>query len=208
MSLNGWHYVSFDFAAKTGTSKDYKDNWALGYTPRWTVGVWVGNFDATSMQKVSGVTGAGPILHEIAHFMQQKYPATPFEKPEGIVSRAVCTESGLLASATCPHQQQEVFEKDNLPSTCSGHHKPVAGALRITSPSAGDVYKIDPAVARASQAVKFAAQCQEKKCIWQLNGKQLPQTTCAFFWPLEAGKQKISVQCNGQKQQLSFEVLP
>jgi penicillin-binding protein 1C len=50
----------FPVACKTGTSTDYRDNWALGYTPEFTVGVWTGNFNGTAMQNVSGVTGAAP----------------------------------------------------------------------------------------------------------------------------------------------------
>ncbi|MBI3565650.1 MAG: penicillin-binding protein 1C, partial [Elusimicrobia bacterium] len=44
--------LPFPFAAKTGTTKDYKDNWAVGYTPDWTVAVWVGNFDGSPMRRV------------------------------------------------------------------------------------------------------------------------------------------------------------
>lgn len=206
--LNSPLYVPFDFAAKTGTSKDYRDNWALGYTPRWTIGVWVGNFDATPMQKVSGVTGAGPILHEIALFMQQKYPSKPFEEPRGIVHRAICMESGLLAASGCTHRREEVFEQTNLPPVCSGRHDALATPLKIISPAQGDIYKIDPAVARASQAVKFDAHCKASQCAWQLNNKKLPQTSCQFFWPLEVGKQNLTVICDNKKQQVSFEVLP
>ena len=82
--LNSALSVPFALAAKTGTSKDYKDNFTLAYTPRWTIGVWVGNFDATPMQKVSGVTGAGPIRHDLAVYLQKKYPSEPCETPAGI----------------------------------------------------------------------------------------------------------------------------
>jgi penicillin-binding protein 1C len=47
-------------AAKTGTSKDMRDNWCVGFTARFTVGVWVGNFSGDSMWSVSGVDGAAP----------------------------------------------------------------------------------------------------------------------------------------------------
>jgi membrane peptidoglycan carboxypeptidase len=49
--------LRFDFpvACKTGTSTDYRDNWAIGYTPEFTVGVWVGNFNGSPMHGVSGV---------------------------------------------------------------------------------------------------------------------------------------------------------
>src|SRR5690606_41442788 len=43
--------LPFPCAVKTGTSKDYRDNWPVGYTPRHTVAVWVGNFDGSPMQR-------------------------------------------------------------------------------------------------------------------------------------------------------------
>ncbi|GAI44490.1 unnamed protein product, partial [marine sediment metagenome] len=54
--------LPFPCAVKTGTSANFRDNWAIGYTPHHTVGVWVGNFDGRPMQSVSGVSGAGPLF--------------------------------------------------------------------------------------------------------------------------------------------------
>ncbi|MBA5845283.1 hypothetical protein, partial [Escherichia coli] len=51
----------FFSAVKTGTSKDMRDNWTVGFTSRYTVGVWVGNADGSPMWDVSGVTGASPV---------------------------------------------------------------------------------------------------------------------------------------------------
>lgn len=53
--------LPFLTAVKTGTSKDMRDNWCVGWTPQYTVGVWVGNFDGEPMWNVSGISGAAPI---------------------------------------------------------------------------------------------------------------------------------------------------
>ena len=58
-------------AAKTGTTKDMRDNWCVGFTSRYTVGVWVGNFSGAPMHDVSGVTGAAPILRDLVHFLHR-----------------------------------------------------------------------------------------------------------------------------------------
>jgi penicillin-binding protein 1C len=58
--------LPFPLAAKTGTSKDYRDNWAVGVTPAHTIAVWAGNFDGTPMRSVSGVSGAGMLMQAIA----------------------------------------------------------------------------------------------------------------------------------------------
>lgn len=56
-------------AVKTGTSRDMRDNWCLGWSTRYTVGVWVGNSAGASMRQVSGVSGAGPIWHDLMQWL-------------------------------------------------------------------------------------------------------------------------------------------
>jgi penicillin-binding protein 1C len=79
--------LRFDFpvACKTGTSSDFRDNWAFGYTPEFTVGVWVGNFDGTPMQHVSGVTGAAPLLHDIIEHLHSRYGTSWYSMPTNVV---------------------------------------------------------------------------------------------------------------------------
>ncbi len=205
--LNSPLSVPFEMAAKTGTSKDYKDNFALGYTPRWTVGVWVGNFDASSMQKVSGITGAGPILHDVALAVEARYPSAGFIQPKGVKRASVCNETGLLAGPTCTHTHEEVFDEKNLPSSCNGQHQAAVPALQITSPQAGDIFYVDPATPREAQQLKLAANCAQNACRWIMDGKALPGVSCQTWWSLAGGKHVLSVTCNGQTDQLSFEVV-
>lgn len=206
--LNSPLSVPFPLAAKTGTSKDYKDNFTLAYTPRWTIGVWVGNFDATPMQQISGVTGAGPIMHDLAVYLQRKYPSPPFETPEGVTRALVCAQSGLLAGPACKHTKEEVFDSAHLPAVCDGKHTASAPALAITSPSAGDVFKLDPSVPLSSQSVKFEAACRVSGCAWTLDRNTLPGVSCQTWWTLKPGKHALSVACGGEKASVSFEVLP
>ena len=58
-------------AVKTGTSKDMRDNWCVGFSRRYTVGVWVGNFSGAPMHDVSGVTGAAPIWAEVMDWLHR-----------------------------------------------------------------------------------------------------------------------------------------
>ena len=111
----------FDFpfavAVKTGTSRHFTDNWAVGTTRGFTVAVWAGNFNGHTMQGVSGVTGAGPLLHR-AVMLTSKYvqPGT-FTTPAeaGAVSVPVCRLSGLRATATCA-QLSEWFAPGTAPT--------------------------------------------------------------------------------------------
>jgi penicillin-binding protein 1C len=72
-------------AAKTGTSKDMRDNWCIGYTSRYTVGVWVGNFSGAPMHEVSGITGAAPIFRELVHYLHRDSPSSAPTRPPDVV---------------------------------------------------------------------------------------------------------------------------
>ncbi|MBF0530963.1 MAG: transglycosylase domain-containing protein, partial [Deltaproteobacteria bacterium] len=94
--------LPFPAAAKTGTSKNFRDNWTVGYTSSVVVGVWAGNFDARPMGRVSGITGAGPLWRQVMRLCAAYYPPEPFNRPEGLAELAVCPETGLRATEACP----------------------------------------------------------------------------------------------------------
>ncbi len=93
----------FPVAVKTGTSRHFTDNWAVGTTRGFTVAVWAGNFSGRPMQGVSGVTGAGPLLARAvmatARRIEPGVPVTPAEA--GAVAAPVCRLSGLRATSRC-----------------------------------------------------------------------------------------------------------
>ncbi|MCA1852156.1 MAG: transglycosylase domain-containing protein, partial [Beggiatoa sp.] len=76
-------------AVKTGTSKDMRDNWCIGYSSRYTVGVWVGNFGGEPMHEVSGVTGAAPVWHEIMEHLHRGAPASLPPPPQGVIAEDI-----------------------------------------------------------------------------------------------------------------------
>ncbi|HEU4563860.1 MAG TPA: penicillin-binding protein 1C [Gemmatimonadaceae bacterium] len=93
----------FPVAVKTGTSRHFTDNWAVAATGRFTVAVWVGNFSGRPMDGVSGITGAGPLLHRAVLLAAARYApgalATPADA--GAVPAEICRLSGLLATPEC-----------------------------------------------------------------------------------------------------------
>ena len=76
-------------AAKTGTSSDFKDNWTVGYTTDYVMGVWAGNNDDSAMVNVTGVDGAAPIWHDSMLLAEQGLPITNFAIPGGVVLKTV-----------------------------------------------------------------------------------------------------------------------
>ncbi len=111
--------LHFDFpvACKTGTSSDFRDNWALGYTPEFTVGVWVGNFDGSPMQQISGVSGAAPILHDLFVHLRASYGTTWYAPPDNVV---YCSVHPLTGKRVNPAERsdaiEEKFIESNLPA--------------------------------------------------------------------------------------------
>jgi penicillin-binding protein 1C len=81
--------LPFPAAAKTGTSSDFRDNWCLGFTRRFTVGVWAGNFDNSPMKSISGVTGAGPIFHRTLRELHRTTAPEWLERPPGLMEVAL-----------------------------------------------------------------------------------------------------------------------
>jgi penicillin-binding protein 1C len=113
-------------AAKTGTTRNARDNWTMGYTPDRVVGVWVGNANNAPMRGTSGVTGAGPIFHDVMEVATQNLPKTPFERPAGIVERDVCRLSGMLPTPLCPSVIREVFEVGTEPTANDDVYQSIA----------------------------------------------------------------------------------
>ena len=134
--------LRFDFpvACKTGTSTDYRDNWAVGYTPEFTVAVWAGNFDGSPMRGVSGVTGAGPVLHTIFQNLRTRFGTTWFEPPTGWVQREVHPLTGKLVTEDARRSLtkdfaavREWFPPDRLPPVSSAADFDASGRVLLPS---------------------------------------------------------------------------
>ncbi len=108
-------------AVKTGTSNDYKDSWAVGYTPDLVVGAWVGNNDDTPMAEVAGANGAATIWRAIMQSAHAGKPPEPFTRPEGIVEAPICAATGTKV-AGCADQVKERFLQDLPPSASEGQY--------------------------------------------------------------------------------------
>ena len=116
--------LPFPVAVKTGTSKGYRDNLTVGFTKEVTVGVWVGNFDGSPMQGVSGVTGAGPLFHAVMLSAMRGREPRPLFGEEDFESVEVCRLSGALPTTACPHRIREVFTRGTAPTaSCAMHER-------------------------------------------------------------------------------------
>ncbi len=85
---------------KTGTSSDFRDNWCVGYTPEFTVGVWAGNFENQPMKNISGVAGAGSIFHRALVRTHRNTPPTLFPEPPGTTRILIDPRNGKKTAPT------------------------------------------------------------------------------------------------------------
>lgn len=124
-SFGEGNVLEFDFpvAAKTGTSKGFRDNVTVGFSSRVTVAVWVGNFDGSPMSGVSGISGAGPLFREVMLAASRVFPGDAFVVPEGLVDVEICTLSGQKPSPDCPHKRTEIVPRGRVLDTCAMHER-------------------------------------------------------------------------------------
>ena len=109
-------------AWKTGTSYGFRDAWAVGMTPEYTIAVWAGNAGGQGMPGLTGARAAGPVMFEILNLLPSS--GVWFEEPsEGGKWADVCPESGHLAGADCPREQMLIPEAGLDSDPCRYHPK-------------------------------------------------------------------------------------
>ena len=93
--------LPFAVALKTGTSPDYRDSWAVGWSDRYVVGVWIGHPDWRPMKGLSGYRGGAKVLSEVFEHLHADeldgLANTGLPEPEGWSTATVCSLTGQLA---------------------------------------------------------------------------------------------------------------
>jgi penicillin-binding protein 1C len=122
-------------AWKTGTSFGFRDGWAIGITPKYVVGVWVGNTDGEGRPNLTGINTAAPILFEI--FRLLPVARDWFEMPVGeMVKIKVCHQSGYRAGEYCEDADDMWVPKNGLKApVCPWHqliHLDATGKWQVT----------------------------------------------------------------------------
>ena len=175
-------------AVKTGTSKDMRDNWCLGFTDRYTVGVWVGNASGEAMHSVSGVSGAAPVWQALVRQLHEGRPSQPPRAPAGVVRTQVAFDAQREPT------RDEVFltgtEQTTLRAGSQG-----AGLQRfgITSPRDGSLFAIDPDMPPAAQRITFEGEAG----VWVLDGKRLGAVR-SMTWAPWPGPHELSLLARGE----------
>lgn len=159
LATRGWS------AVKTGTSKDMRDNWCIGFSSRYTVGVWVGNATGAPMWDVSGVTGSAPVWQDVMQFLHEGAPAPTPLPPPGVSALAIRYQDEVEAP------RREYFMHGTALAVIHPLQVPQMTNV-ITSPAAGTVIALDPDIPPARQRLRFSAVGHDRKSAsWHLDGK-------------------------------------
>ncbi|RMX00155.1 penicillin-binding protein 1C [Allofranklinella schreckenbergeri] len=188
-------------AVKTGTSQDMRDNWAIGYTPHFTIGVWVGNADGSPMHNVSGIAGAAPVWASIAAFAHRLRPGQRPAPPPELVRLRVrylaenTGENDRLSAAPSPallleaerdewflpgtEQAQFTLRRAPAPAlaapsgTGAGGRDPTPARpdARILEPADGTILALDPDIPPTNQMLRIASNHPAPS--WWLNGQRV-----------------------------------
>jgi len=102
-------------AWKTGTSYGRRDAWAIGYNPRYTVGVWAGNFSGEGSIDIVGAKISAPVMLDIFSELSKGKEPVWYTVPDGIGVRRVSAVSGMLPNEFCSETIEEYFIRDVSP---------------------------------------------------------------------------------------------
>jgi penicillin-binding protein 1C len=181
-------------AVKTGTSKDMRDNWCIGWSARYTVGVWVGNASGRPMAQVSGVSGAAPAWADVMRWLHARAPSREPERPAGLLARRVMFDDGIEAT------RDEWFAADVAPpptSVAALDHRdgqtrtddpplarvtlaPASNRPAIVDPQNGTLIAWDPDIPIASSALMLRHSGDASaRVTWRLNGRVVPAARVA-----------------------------
>ena len=161
--------LPFPAAVKTGTSKALRDNWCIGFSDRFTVAVWVGNFEGDPMVGVSGVTGAAPAWARIMTALHNQRPGTAWPLPAGVIRHHVRYQPAIEPP------RDELF----LPGTMLDIIRvagPEAVRPRLIAPADGAIIALDPDIPAPRQRIAIRASPATQGLILAIDGRPVVAT--------------------------------
>ena len=190
-------------AWKTGTSYGFRDAWAVGMTPAYTIGVWAGNAQGQGVPGLTGARAAGPLMFDILNLLP--YSDEWFSSPEGGSWVEVCTASGHLASPDCPKEPMlipaagldsdpcpyhnsgefvlppamEWYYRPNHPEYVGAKTRSAAAAVQFIYPQNGAVLSLPRQLSGTIEGVVFrvAHHRQDATLWWHLDRTYIGETT-------------------------------
>ncbi len=211
-----WRYFNSEqaIAWKTGTSYGFRDAWAVGVTPDFTVCVWVGNADGEGRPGLLGLKTAAPVLFDIFDML----PAYQhwFRKPyDAMVKMPVCSKSGYLASSHCPQPDSLWIPKAAYHfEQCPYHqlmHFDSSGTYRVNA----SCYAVDKMISNAVYILPPAMEWYYRqhhpdysgKPEWHPNCKAFQQdgSNMQIIYPNYGAEIYVPTELDGKQQRVVFK---
>jgi penicillin-binding protein 1C len=176
-----------------------RDNWCIGFSPRYTVAVWVGNFEGDSMHDVSGVTGAAPAWLSIMNWLHRDGADTAPTAPAGVVASEITFEGDIEPA------RREWFlagtALDRIDYADRGRR------ARIVSPSKGVVIALDPDIPAGHQSVRVEARGVAAGAVLELDGAPLDAVAGNVDWMPTPGAHVLRIVDGGRTlDEVAFDV--
>ena len=192
-------------AVKTGTSKDMRDNWVIGFSQAYTVGVWVGNATGEPMWDVSGMHGAAPIWAAVLGYLEAHQSSEKKQNmripPTGVVRRQISYDDHIEASR--PEWFLVGTERTHIALKGRQEEDQQAG---IVTPLHGSTYALDPDIPVAHQRMLWRSR-GVLKAQWWLNGKHIGSGPHLSWFPMP-GQHQLTLRDSQGKviDQIRFTV--
>lgn len=178
----GWdNFLSTSYytAVKTGTSQDMRDNWCIGYSEHYTVGVWVGNPTGSPMLDVSGITGAAPVWRETMDLLH-----------ESLGSKLKPLEKGAFKDEEVPNLEVETSNQNSFEKTKS---------FRILTPVSGSIFALDPDIPNGRQKILFTISSYDVSYSYHLNDLFLARASEPYLWEPKKGEYRLEIKDKDNK---------
>ncbi|MBN3825585.1 penicillin-binding protein 1C, partial [Burkholderia sp. Ac-20384] len=198
----------FFSAVKTGTSKDMRDNWTVGFTSRYTVGVWVGNADGSPMWDVSGVTGASPVWSAVVGYLHRDQPSRAPRAPAGVETRRITFERDIEPSRNEWFIAGTAVDTIRLAAPVTPGKDGARAPLTIGTPTDGTIFAIDPDIPPKNQRIWFERSAgRATKFAWRLDDKVIGHADRIAWMPWPGRHRLELVDARGNvADTISFEV--
>ncbi|MBF0244649.1 MAG: penicillin-binding protein 1C [Planctomycetes bacterium] len=213
-------HLSFTPAAKTGTSWNNRDAWALVMSPKYVVGIWCGKLSGQGHGNLSGAESALPLAQDLLMKVHGKSNIENWPRPSSISTVRICSSSGLRASSQCAQITLSDAIKGlspeapcrgtcrSLPQELSNYYSEIPvrdDAIKILSPKNGGIYLLDEesGIRYLNLSAKLGTS---SRCTWFLDGKVLSKNP-NHRWTMIPGSHLLSiVDSRGKHQKIHFFV--
>ncbi|MCP3901694.1 MAG: penicillin-binding protein 1C [Desulfobacteraceae bacterium] len=203
-------------AWKTGTSYGYRDGWAVGVTPEYVVGVWVGNADGEGRAGLTGASAAAPIMFELFGLLDV---GVWFDKPEShLIKVNTCAKSGYRAGQYCTETKEELITLKGLQSKacpyCRIVHCDSTLSFQVHSECerVADIKPVNWFVLPAAPEYYYKRKHSDYKVLPSFRSDCLGSTAnvnvraMSIIYPEKSGKIYIPKELDGKRGKTVFEL--